>query len=71
MGSWCVAENRWNLGCAGGERGVQRRGKTHARKIQSWKMQIGPVQCCAYGRSLPSLSYILVEDENTRPRNTV
>ena len=25
MGSWCVAENRWNLGCARGERSVQRR----------------------------------------------
>ena len=62
---------RWDLGVSlkiggtwdvQGERGIQRRGKTHARKIQSWQMQVGPVQCCAYGRSLRSLSYILVED---------
>ena len=40
---------RWDLGVSlkiggtwdvQGERGVQRRGKTHARKIQSWKMKV-------------------------------
>ncbi len=43
MGSWCVAENRWTLGCAGGERSIQRRRMEGPMPVKSRVRKCRPV----------------------------